>query len=334
MQFIILSCVRSNEGAGIGFLADPRRLNVALTRARFGVVVVGNPRVLAKQALWYDLLTHYRDHGCLVEGPLTGLKQSLVQLARPKRTMRAYIAAPGARDDFRPAAEASPSEAGDGPARGRGRRDGGGGVGGGGGGGFGYGRGLAGAFVGMGAGAGPGTGHRLPLYPPAQSAQMYAIPVPGPQPGDIGFGSQGRGRGAAVPPPGAGGGRSISRGVIPSDARTRPAVPASQDGSVYGGYDGGGASQGMGGLASQDGSYAYGGGGYAGGGGAPFSQDGGFGTLPGYGTGSQPGTQGYGSSFGTQDYGYAYGAVHAPGTQPGTQPSPDKHRMGYSQTGR
>lgn len=47
-DYIILSCVRSNEHQGIGFLNDPRRLNVALTRAKYGAVILGNPKVLSK----------------------------------------------------------------------------------------------------------------------------------------------------------------------------------------------------------------------------------------------------------------------------------------------
>ena len=67
-DFIILSCVRSNDKAGIGFLNDPRRLNVAMTRARNGLVIVGNPKVLSRQPLFHDLLRHFRENECLVEG--------------------------------------------------------------------------------------------------------------------------------------------------------------------------------------------------------------------------------------------------------------------------
>lgn len=85
-DFIILSCVRSNERQGIGFLSDAKRLNVALTRCRFGLVILGNPKVLSRDPLWNKLLVHFKERGCLVEGSMKNLKQSLVQLSKPTKT--------------------------------------------------------------------------------------------------------------------------------------------------------------------------------------------------------------------------------------------------------
>ena len=87
-DFIVLSCVRSNDHQGIGFLSDPRRLNVALTRAKYGLVILGNPKVLSKNPLWHYLLVHFKERNCLVEGPLSNLQISLMQFSRPKQTYR------------------------------------------------------------------------------------------------------------------------------------------------------------------------------------------------------------------------------------------------------
>lgn len=86
-DIIIMSCVRSNEHQGIGFLNDPRRLNVALTRAKYGIIIVGNPKVLSKQPLWNHLLSFCKEQKVLVEGPLTNLKESMIQFAKPKKLM-------------------------------------------------------------------------------------------------------------------------------------------------------------------------------------------------------------------------------------------------------
>lgn len=87
-DYIILSCVRSNEHQGIGFLSDPRRLNVALTRAKYGVVILGNPKILSRHPLWHHLLVHYKEKGCLVDGALNNLRVSMIQFNRPRKTYR------------------------------------------------------------------------------------------------------------------------------------------------------------------------------------------------------------------------------------------------------
>ncbi|XP_040168042.1 putative helicase MOV-10 [Anopheles arabiensis] len=52
---IIISAVRSNRTT-VGFLADPRRLNVALTRAQALTIVIGNPENLMRNVTWYNFL--------------------------------------------------------------------------------------------------------------------------------------------------------------------------------------------------------------------------------------------------------------------------------------
>ncbi|XP_063703099.1 regulator of nonsense transcripts 1 homolog [Culicoides brevitarsis] len=89
-DLIIMSCVRSNEHQGIGFLNDPRRLNVALTRSKYGIIIVGNPKVLSKQQLWNNLLHFYKDKKVLVEGSLNNLKESVIQFQKPKKIINTF----------------------------------------------------------------------------------------------------------------------------------------------------------------------------------------------------------------------------------------------------
>lgn len=51
-EVILVSTVRSNAANEIGFLADARRLNVAMTRAKRKLVVVGDSATLSQDPLW------------------------------------------------------------------------------------------------------------------------------------------------------------------------------------------------------------------------------------------------------------------------------------------
>ncbi|KAI9467742.1 AAA domain-containing protein, partial [Coemansia mojavensis] len=63
-EVIIFSCVRAGD-AGVGFLADRRRMNVGLTRARKSLFVLGNANKLTASPIWRELISETRTRGLL-----------------------------------------------------------------------------------------------------------------------------------------------------------------------------------------------------------------------------------------------------------------------------
>lgn len=71
---IILSAVRSSSDhveedvkRSLGFVASPRRLNVAITRARALLIIIGNPNLLSQDPYWRTVITY-----CIEQSSYTG----------------------------------------------------------------------------------------------------------------------------------------------------------------------------------------------------------------------------------------------------------------------
>jgi superfamily I DNA and/or RNA helicase len=62
-EAIIISLVRSNPRGEIGFLADTRRMNVAMTRARRKLIMIGDSATLAANEFYGRLIAHCEAHG-------------------------------------------------------------------------------------------------------------------------------------------------------------------------------------------------------------------------------------------------------------------------------
>ena len=74
-EYVVLSCVRSSRSGGIGFLADRRRMNVALTRAQEGLIIIGDKETLGRDRLWSELLSYCDKLSVLVQGSLSKLEK-------------------------------------------------------------------------------------------------------------------------------------------------------------------------------------------------------------------------------------------------------------------
>lgn len=66
-DFIIISTVRANDDKSIGFLSDIRRMNVALTRARYGMYVIGSRKTLVNNKYWRELINHAQSTRSLLD---------------------------------------------------------------------------------------------------------------------------------------------------------------------------------------------------------------------------------------------------------------------------
>lgn len=64
---IVISMVRDNDDGTIGFLRDLRRMNVAITRAKMKLIIIGNTQTLSRHRFYREFIDYVRENGEIVE---------------------------------------------------------------------------------------------------------------------------------------------------------------------------------------------------------------------------------------------------------------------------
>ena len=62
-EIVIVSLVRSNDEGEIGFLKDYRRMNVAMTRAKDRLIVIGDSATIGADAFYNAFLAYVEKNG-------------------------------------------------------------------------------------------------------------------------------------------------------------------------------------------------------------------------------------------------------------------------------
>eukprot|EP00884_Botryococcus_braunii_P002430 jgi/Botrbrau1/12188/Bobra.0186s0095.1 len=81
---VVITTVRRNEVGSLGFVTDERRLNVAITRPRRGLVLIGSPTTLSADPNWWRYLRWLRDNNAFMPAsvlPLTPFEEEGGNLA-------------------------------------------------------------------------------------------------------------------------------------------------------------------------------------------------------------------------------------------------------------